>query len=291
MFEQVVFAGGGNRCWWQAGFWDVVQPALKVAPRAVAAVSAGAATACLIWSRGSRAGLAHYRRALRDNVRNVHWRNLFRRGAPLFPHEAIYRQAIAALLSDGGFERLRTEAPDIRITFTRMPRHRTVQASLVSAAVLHWLERRFCHALRPSSAGPRLGFERGVAHVRDCRSEEELASLLLASACTPPFTRLIERDGAPVLDGGLIDNVPVGALEPDRPTLVLLAAHHADRPDAWALDGRIHVQPSAPPPMQAWDYTSADGMQATYDMGRRDAERFLVAHARLAGSARAAGSA
>ena len=28
MFDQVVFAGGGNRCWWQAGFWDVVQPEL-----------------------------------------------------------------------------------------------------------------------------------------------------------------------------------------------------------------------------------------------------------------------
>ena len=40
MFQQVVFAGGGHRCWWQAGFWDVVAPRIALRPRVVAGVSA-----------------------------------------------------------------------------------------------------------------------------------------------------------------------------------------------------------------------------------------------------------
>jgi len=51
-FEQVVFAGGGNRCWWQAGWWDTVAPELGLRPRVIAGISAGAATACTRTSRG-----------------------------------------------------------------------------------------------------------------------------------------------------------------------------------------------------------------------------------------------
>ena len=42
-FEAVVFAGGGCRCFWQAGFWEVAAPALGWQPRVAGAVSAGAA--------------------------------------------------------------------------------------------------------------------------------------------------------------------------------------------------------------------------------------------------------
>ena len=45
-FEGVVFAAGGCRCFWQAGFWSVIQPALDLRPRVIGAVSAGAAIAC-----------------------------------------------------------------------------------------------------------------------------------------------------------------------------------------------------------------------------------------------------
>jgi predicted patatin/cPLA2 family phospholipase len=44
-FDQIVLAGGGNRCWWQAGFWNALNEAIPQHPTKIVAVSAGAATA------------------------------------------------------------------------------------------------------------------------------------------------------------------------------------------------------------------------------------------------------
>ena len=69
-FDQVVLAGGGNRCWWQAGFWHRLNDAFPQAPERIASISAGAATACLLYARPGRAGaewgLDYYARALAD---------------------------------------------------------------------------------------------------------------------------------------------------------------------------------------------------------------------------------
>jgi hypothetical protein len=73
----------------------------------------------------------------------------------------------------------------------------------------------------------------------------------------------------------VIDNVPVCALDeaPGR-TLVLLTRRYPALP---AIPGRTYVQPSATIPVSAWDYTNAEGLQIAYDLGRRDAERFVAA--------------
>jgi len=72
MFDQVVFAGGGNRFWWQAGFWDVVQPELHIRPRVITGISAGAATACMLYTRDSAWVMRYYQEALRHNNRNAY---------------------------------------------------------------------------------------------------------------------------------------------------------------------------------------------------------------------------
>ena len=46
MFDSVAFAGGGNRCYWQGGFWEAASPLLGLKPHRVVGVSAGAWSAC-----------------------------------------------------------------------------------------------------------------------------------------------------------------------------------------------------------------------------------------------------
>ena len=286
-FEQVVFAGGGNRCWWQAGFWDVVAPSIGLTPRVIAGVSAGAATACMLYASDSRWTMDYYREALKDNRRNAYWGNLFRRandpGDPhatrVFPHAAIYRKALTDILGRTPFDRFKATAPEVRIMFARLPRGLGPHAALAAGIVAYNLEKYWRRSLHPTF-GRRIGFAPEVARLQDCASLDDLVSLITASSCTPPFTPIEWRGGRPTLDGGMVDNVPVDAVDTGPTTLVLLTRRYPGRSETFSHQGRVYVQPSSKVPVSAWDYTNPAAMQLTYDQGRRDGDRFAAAFRR-----------
>jgi predicted acylesterase/phospholipase RssA len=59
MFDAVVFAGGGNRCYWQGGFYEAAAPRLELAPKLVVAASAGAfAAAIRCWAPARKSAKA-----------------------------------------------------------------------------------------------------------------------------------------------------------------------------------------------------------------------------------------
>ncbi|MDX1453560.1 MAG: hypothetical protein R3183_13455, partial [Oleiphilaceae bacterium] len=105
-------------------------------------------------------------------------------------------------------------------------------------------------------------------------SVPELCDALISSSCTPPFTPLMYRANKPVLDGGMVDNVPIHGVQ-DSPgeTLVLLSRPYKKLPK---VPQRTYVQPSRPVPVSSWDYTNPNGVQATFEQGKQDAESFLM---------------
>ena len=92
-FDNIVFAGGGNRCFWQAGFWSMAATALDLKPAGVASVSAGSAIACALFAGTFEHGFAGFKQAISDNKRNLYLANLLRK-RPVFPHGNLYRNAI-----------------------------------------------------------------------------------------------------------------------------------------------------------------------------------------------------
>ena len=285
MFEQVVFAGGGHRCWWQAGFWEVVAPAIDLRPQRIAGVSAGAATACMLFATDTREALDYYAEVLGDAPRNAYWGNLLRPGRRVFPHDGIYRQAIRHLLGGGHFRRLMNEAPDIHVQFSRLPGWLGPRSAVAVGLTAYNIEKYWKKSLHPRF-GRRLGFRSEVARVQDCRDDDALVSLIIASSCTPPFTAIEYRDGRPTLDGGLVDNVPVDAFDrvpglegryvAPGSTLVLTTRRYPRRPEIFFVDGRVYVQPSSKVPVSSWDYASPARYRATFDQGRRDGEAFVA---------------
>jgi predicted acylesterase/phospholipase RssA len=274
VFEQVVFAGGGNRCWWQAGFWDVVADEINLKPRLIAGVSAGAATACMLYANTTQQVLSYYRAALKGNRRNAHFSKLFSRSERVFPHARIYRQALKDVLGGEHFKRLKQDAPEIRVQFSRLPKRLGPYAAVGVGLIAYNLEKHWKKRLHPTF-GRRLGFTPEIVRVAECATDDDLVSLLIASACTPPFTPIEYRAGRATLDGGMVDNVPVDAVEPHRTTLVLVTRRYPQFGNLFTHDGRLYVQPSEKVPVSAWDYTSIERIEATYQQGRRDGNRFL----------------
>jgi predicted acylesterase/phospholipase RssA len=269
-FESVVLAGGGNRCFWHAGFWREVQGPLALAPRQIAAVSAAGAIACAITAGIGEKALRLFQRATRANPRNYYPRNIVGKDA-VFPHERMYRQAVLDLFDPLTLASVHA-GPDIRVLLGHMPRWLGPRTGFLAATAAYNYDKRIRRAVHPTTAR-RIGYRPEVVSVRECATPEALADLILASSCSPPMTSSLTWKGRYVLDGGVVDNVPVCALD-DAPgaTLVLLTRRYPALPD---IAGRTYVQPSAKVPVSAWDYTSPEGIQSAYDLGRRDGEGFL----------------
>jgi predicted acylesterase/phospholipase RssA len=276
MFDQVVFAGGGNRCWWQAGFWDVVQPELDLRPRVITGISAGAATACMLYTNHARWVMDYYAHALRDNTKNVYWGNLLR-GQSVFPHYRIYRQALLDIFSDQ-FPTLQS-APEIRIGVSHLPRWLGARSAVAAGLIAYNIEKYVRKTLHPT-LGQTLGFHPEFVTAQECATVEDLADLILQSSSTPPFTPVLRRNGRPVLDGGMVDNVPVGALDAAPGLVLVMVTRLYPRPQMFVVphgeQRRVYVQPSRKVPISSWDYTSPSQMQHAYDLGRVDGEQFLT---------------
>lgn len=276
MFDKVVFAGGGHRCWWQAGFWEVLRAEIELRPRVIGATSMGAFMACLVHANDSRRALAWYERELAGVRTNIAWLNLFRKDAPLFRQGGIYRKSMRAVLGGEHFRQLLWAAPEIRIGCALPPPTLTErQLRRVS-----WREYRRDARLMPAALHARSErtamFVPHVKRLQDCRTERELFDLLQAASALPPLVPPVELDGVPACSGSLVDPVPVD-LVADVPgqTLVLTTRTYNRKTPVFALEGRLYVQPSVPLSVGSWDFTSPQRFLKAYEQGRVDAESFL----------------
>lgn len=272
-FDNVVFSGGGNRCFWQAGFWSTAAPVFNLKPYRVVSVSAGAAIACALFSGTFEQGFADYKLAIAENDRNIYLSNLLRKQA-VFPHGSLYRNAILGAIDVRALTRLH-HGPEILIVLSYPPRWASEWMALFLGMVAVGLD-TFNHDVIQASMGRRFGFTPAYCSVRACTTPDELADLIIASSCVPPLTPQSRRNGTAIFDGGLVSNVPTGGIaDADGLTLVLLTRPFASLP---AIAGHTYVQPSQPIPVHVWDYTNDSALQASYDLGRRDGESFCSLH-------------
>lgn len=49
VFDQMVFVGGGNWCWWQVGWWDVVQFELGLVLCVIVGILVGVLMVCMLY--------------------------------------------------------------------------------------------------------------------------------------------------------------------------------------------------------------------------------------------------
>lgn len=271
-FANVIFAGGGNRCFWQAGFWSVAAAALALKPSHVVSVSAGTAMACALFAGTFEQGFSRFKRTVAENQRNVYLSNLLRK-RPVFPHGKLYRNAILNSIDGHALDRLH-QGPEIFILVSCPPRWASPRMALLLGMLAFGWNACNKQVMHPRG-GHRVGFKPQCLSVRECATPSELADLIMASSCVPPLTPQARRNGQAIFDGGLVNNVPTDAvLATDQQTLVLLTRPFPKLPTSADI---TYVQPSHPVPAGFWDYTDDAALQATFDLGCRDAERFCAA--------------
>jgi predicted acylesterase/phospholipase RssA len=268
----ITFAGGGNRAFFQLGLMKRLGPLLLPRLGAIAACSAGACVATLWLAERADETHAFWIKRREGVEKNLDVRRLLAR-QPLAPHGAVYRDTLLFSFRDGGFERVISQPFPIWVLAARFPRGLPSSIAVAAGISAYSLEKRIRPEMIHPSFGKRLGFRPFIFDARDCRSPEELADLILASSATPPFTPIGRFAGEALLDGGMVDNVPAFVAERDplmKLNLVLLT-----RPYPAAVLGRhgarYYLAPSAPVPIERWDYTRPDRLGATIDMGEREA--------------------
>lgn len=268
-YDAVVFAGGGCRCFWQAGFWTVVAPQLGWRPRAMAAVSAGVAFACA--ASGGLLGdvVRDFVRRTSANPRNFYLGNAISR-RPMFPHGQMYRQAILSTMTATALREIQ-RGPQVRALLAFAPRRLPRTPALALALAAYEADRVVRRSVHPR-LGRQLGFRARTVVASDSETPGQLADTILQSSCMPPITPQYYRDGEPVIDGGIIDSAPIDLVADCDSTLVLLSRRYERLP---ASTPRLHYeQPSQPVPIALWDYASPRLVERTFDLGRRDGERY-----------------
>jgi hypothetical protein len=274
MFDAIAFAGGGNRCYWQGGFYEAAADRLGLAPRLVVGASAGAFAACY-----SLLGIGHRVRELVIGGCGDHLRNFdlaaWRRGEPLCPVGPMYRDLLEAVIDDAALARLNA-LTDLRLAISRLPRWLSPVAGAALGITAYQIEKKLLHPVHPRF-GRRLGYRSEFVHVRELGAPEPLRLALLASGGVPPFMPVTLVAGRPAFDGGLVDNVPVEPLDGIEAaggrTLVLLTRVYRHIP---AINGRTYTQPSQRIGIGQFDITNPAGIRAAYELGLKDGEAFAA---------------
>jgi len=125
----LAFAGGGNRCWWQAG---VVSQLLDMGwklPPTLVGTSAGAAIATSLLTSSARDALASCKQLYMSNDRLFDWKSLSQFRLK-FAHQHIYPAWIESFTSDHHFEKLKTAGSELIVAITRPARALGLAGSL-----------------------------------------------------------------------------------------------------------------------------------------------------------------
>jgi predicted acylesterase/phospholipase RssA len=274
MFDAVVFAGGGNRCYWQGGFYEAVATRLNLSPKLVVGVSAGAFAAAYSLLEAGPATRARVIDACDPRLRNFDFA-AWRQGRPLCPVGPLYAELLDQTIDADAFRRLQL-ITDFRIAVSRLPRGLSPPLGAAIGIGAYQLEKQLFHPVHPR-LGRALGFRPEFVAARALTDPQQFREALMASSGVPPFMPVTNVDGWPAFDGGLVDNVPVEPIESIESagglSLVLLTRVYKSIP---AIKGRTYVQPSRTVDVGQFDIRNPDGIRNAYELGLEDGGAFAT---------------
>jgi predicted acylesterase/phospholipase RssA len=274
--EMLAFAGGGNRCWWQAGLVTHLQAQGAQLPAKLVGTSAGAAIAASLVTGSTMTALKACQRLYAANAQLFDWRGL-RQLKFKFAHQTVYPAWLTAFVHEGNFKTLQTSPSQLLVAVTRPARALGLMGSVAAGTLAYLVDKKLIHNIHP--ALPRfLGLRQAFFALRDCATVQDAQATLRAAAAAPPFMSSVHLHGQWAFDGGYTDNAPIPQQTPDEKssTLVLLTRHYPDKPALFKADGRTYWQPSRKVPVSKWDCRPGTTVTDAFALGQEDARLALA---------------
>ncbi|WP_199536131.1 patatin-like phospholipase family protein [Dyella solisilvae] len=277
--QTLVFAGGGNRCWWQAAVvGDWMKRGWRLPPTLVGTSAGAAIAAAALTSEGLQHAFEGCRRIFADNPRLLESRTVATHRWQ-FSHERIYPAWLASFVDDGTYEAVQKAPQRLMVALTRPARALGLGGSVVAGTLAYLVDKFVWNRLHPRL--PRmLGLRQEFLDLKQCSTLAEARKLLLAAAAAPPFMPAQEVAGGVAIDGGYLDSVAVPTQDEEAraSTLVLLTRHYPRLPVLFRHRERHYMQPSQRVPVSTWDCTAAATIHAAYDLGRLDVAQAMDHH-------------
>lgn len=271
-FDAIGFAGGGNRCYWQSGFFEALNARYPQRPAYYVAVSAGAYHCAMnlagVRERVLAAAFAFAERSLPD----IDWSALGRGRSPLAVG-GLFRDFLTEQFGERELAALHA-APPILIQLSLPPTWMPGGLAALGSITAYQIEKRLTGGAH-SKAGSYLGLKPSWISTHEIDSPAMLVDAIMATSSVPPFMPVGNIAGRACLDGGLVDNPPLRKLiETENAggrTLLLTTRYGKIPPSA---SGRIVVGPSEDIPIDKFTVSDADGLRHACAVGRRDGAAF-----------------
>jgi predicted acylesterase/phospholipase RssA len=269
-YQNIVFAGGGNRCWWQAGLIESLSQHACWQARCFIGASAGASIATAFATGRIQESLEAAVARFNATPRNIEWRDLLKGKRP-FMLPRIYPDWISTFLDSADLNKLKRAKLKVEVVITRPIRYLPLTLSTLMALALYASEKFWLknfHARLPHHLGFRAEYL-NLAHSADL---DEARTWLLASAAAVPITPTHRVKDRAALDGGFYDSVPLPTdRADDQKTLILLTRHRPNLPQIFSHQRRVYLQPAKAVAAINMDCTNGTNVMMTYEQGRREA--------------------
>ncbi|MEE4349832.1 MAG: patatin-like phospholipase family protein [Pacificimonas sp.] len=263
-FEQVVFSGGGTRCFWHGGFLKEAGTVGDFAPRRVCGVSGGALSGSA-WISGNDERC----KQVMGDIFERNERNIDLKSDNATPHQELYREAVCGTLPPDAVERI-ANGPAFQVLLGCPPPYLPTRLFAAICAVGYKVEQL-------TTGNPRLrytrllGLEALMVDARQAARDGKLIDLVCAAATIPPVFDIPCWEGNDVVDGGMVTKAPFP--EPDEGrTLVLMTSRYRNMPDS---EDKTFIMPSKEVEADKIDFTEREKIEETWDQGRADARSFL----------------
>lgn len=274
MFDAVVFAGGGNRCYWQGGFYEAAATRLGLSTQLVVGASAGAFAAVYSLLETGPATRARVIGACDPQLRNFDFA-AWRQGRPLCPVGPLYTELLHQTIDAGAFRRIR-HMTDFRVAVSRLPRGLSPSLCAAIGIGAYQLEKQIFNPVHPRF-GRALGFRSEFVAVRSLTDPQQFREALMASSGVPPFMPVTNvPESLPSMAGSSI----TFPLNRSRPLSSQVDAHWYPLTRVYksipVVKGRTYVQPSRKIDVGQFDIRNPDGIRNAYELGLKDGDAFAI---------------